>query len=147
MKLDEIEVGDVLVTVRREIVCVMEVKSESANPIRFEMKVGKRYQAKPNFFVSKIGTFDTGAVRTAMETQFGGLDSPREPKPGSSFLPAALREMGIKAGDTINVRHGASTREAVFVGYYPQRPRYPISYTVNGKMWKGTEGSVIGKAL
>ena len=146
MQLDDIEAGDVLVTVRGDIACVIEVKAVSANPIRFQMKVGKTYQAKPDFFASKLGTFAVDALTAAADNPDSGIVQRREQR-GSPFLPPALREMGIKDGDEISVRHGGSIKRAVFVGYFPKRPKYPISYTLDGKKWKGQESCIIGKAV
>lgn len=146
MKLHEIQVGDVLITVRRDIACVVEVKPESANPIRLQIKVGKTYQAKPDFFVSKVGTFDPSALHMPEDDGFGDLRMARKPDTGSPFLPRELREMGIKAGDEVMVRHGHASRRAIFTGYHPERPKYPISYTVGDKRWKGPIACILGKA-
>ena len=144
MQLEQIRVGDVLTTVRGDIVCVTEVKPESANPIRFQIKVGKTYLAKTDFFVSKVGTFDPEPLRVAAEALSGHMGFQQEPR-GSIFLPPELRAMGIKVGDAIYVRHSYSKQPAIFNGYHPKRPKYPISYSINGKRWKGPENCIIGK--
>ena len=146
MKLHEIQVGDVLITVRRDIACVIEVKPESANPVRLQIKVGKTYQAKPDFFVSKVGTFDPSALHVPEGDGFGDLGAPQKERRGSPFLPAELRAMGIKDGDEVMVRHGHNPQRATFTGYFPERPKYPISYTLNGKKWKGPLACILGKA-
>ena len=145
MQLEQIRVGDVLTTVRGDIVCVTEVKPESANPIRFQIKVGKTYLAKTDFFVSKVGTFDPDSLRVASDNRFGSLGLPKDQQTGSFFMPQNLKAMGLKVGEEINIRHGGSTRRAVFEGYHASRPKYPISYTINGKRWKGPENCIIGK--
>lgn len=76
MKLNEIHVGDVLVSVRRDIACVIEVKPESANPIRLQIKAGKTYQAKPDFFDRKIGTFDLDALQKPTDDGLGTSGRP-----------------------------------------------------------------------
>jgi hypothetical protein len=90
MQLEQIKVGDVLVTVRSDIACVIEVRQGYANPVRFQMKVGKTYQAKPDFFVSKVGTFDPDSLRVSMDNRFGSFDLPKEPDTGSFFMPPHL---------------------------------------------------------
>jgi hypothetical protein len=138
MQLAEIQVGDVLTTVRSDIGCVIEVKHSSANPIRFQMKVGKTYQAKPDFFVSKIGTFDPEALKSSLDNRFGSLVQPSSNDGLEDFLlPPHLKAMGLKAGDSIQVRHGGRTLTAIYEGFKPSRPKYPISYSINGKKWKG----------
>ena len=145
MQLKDIEVGDVLTTVRGDIACIVEVKPQSANPIRLQMKVGKIYQAKTDFFTSKIGTFELNALQVAGSGSDDDMPR-REPRPGSPFMPPELREKGIKPGDTVMVRHGHSSRQAVFTGYHPERPKYPISYTVGDKRWKGPITCILSKA-
>lgn len=141
MQLDQIQVGDVLTTVRGDIVCIMNITPGRANPISLQMKVGKTYVAKPDFFVSKIGTFNPDSLKV-MST-----DSPQaERQPHSDFfMPPALKAMGIKVGDEVWGRHGYGEKMAIFEGYNPNRPKYPISYTLNGKKWKGPETCILRK--
>ena len=146
MKLNEIHVGDVLVSVRRDIACVVEVKPESANPIRLQIKAGKTYQAKPDFFDRKIGTFDLDALQKPTDDGLGDFGTAAPPDSGSPFLPSELRALGIKAGDDVMVRHGHKEQRATFTGYHPERPKYPISYTLNGKQWKGPVFCILKKA-
>jgi hypothetical protein len=61
-------------------------------------------------------------------------------------MPQELREMGIKPGDIVLVRHGrGGLKEAVYTGYNSNRPKYPVSYEINGKGWKGTKGIITKK--
>lgn len=146
MQLEQIQVGDVLTTVRGDIACIMNITPGRANPISLQMKVGKTYVAKPDFFVSKVGTFDPDSLRVSMDNRFGSLDLPKEPDTGSFFMPPHLKAMGLKAGDEFQVRHGSKTCTAIFEGYHPSRPKYPISYTIRGKKWKGPVTCVMVRA-
>jgi hypothetical protein len=60
-------------------------------------------------------------------------------------MPENLQKMGLKPGDVISVSHGRKIVEATFTGYSSSRPKHPVSYSINGKKWKGPGSIIIRK--
>ena len=94
----------------------------------------------------RIRPVDLDALQKPTDDGLGDFGTAAPPDSGSPFLPSELRALGIKAGDDVMVRHGYKEQRATFTGYHPERPKYPISYTLNGKQWKGPIACILGKA-
>jgi hypothetical protein len=145
VELRDIEVGSVVVDCRGAIGIVTEITNRPAWPITYAVKAsGSLYKGKPELFKAIIGKVDINAFKAASEAPvvsqvFGGSDP-------SFLMPEPLRSMGLKIGDKIKVKHGFDVVEAIFDGFKPSRPKYPISYTMNGRRWKGTTYAIVGKA-
>jgi hypothetical protein len=61
-------------------------------------------------------------------------------------MPENLKAMDLKPGVSVIVmRHGRGKVQALYTGYSYRRPKYPVSYEVNGKKWKGAASSVVSK--
>jgi len=114
-------------------------------PILYTMKAGTRgYKGSTMDFKAVIGVADLDA--------FNEADKARRPpervvdeRDCPDFLkPEALKE--VKKGDTILVRHGRGTREVEYMGYKPNRPKYPLQYRIaTGGQYKGKAEAFIRK--
>ena len=146
VELKDLEVGSVVVDIRGAIGIVTELKlSNPTYPVIFAVKAsGSHYKARPDQFRAVIGKADINAFK-------GASDKPTE-RPVSSgtdlsfLMPEPLRSMGLKIGDKIKVKQGFSVVDAIFNGYKASRPKYPISYEINGKRWKGAVSIIVSKA-
>ena len=148
VELKDIEVGSVVIDCRGAIGIVTEITSRPTWPITYALKAsGSLYKGKPEIFKAIIGKVDINVFKAASEApvvsqvfgEFNGTDI-------SLLMPEPLRSMGLKIGDKIKIKHGFTVVEAIFDGYKLSRPKYPISYTINGKRWKGTTSAIVGKA-
>jgi hypothetical protein len=147
VELKDVEVGSVVIDDRGSIGIVTDiVLSRPKYPITFAIKAsGSLYKGNPANFKAVIGKVDIQAFKaasskpTALSEPLFGFDP--------MFLPEPLKSLNLKPGDKINVRHGfGKVSEAVYEGYKPSRPKYPISYTIDGKRWKGPISAIVGKA-
>jgi hypothetical protein len=141
MEMKDIEAGSVLIDNRGAICIVTEIcHSRPAYPITFAVKAsGSLYRGRPDEFKACVGKVDVDAFKKAM-----GASTPRS-SGDDIFLPEPLKRMNIKIGDKIKVWHGGIETVAVFEGYKYSRPKYPVSYTINGKPWKGAVSEILGK--
>ena len=119
-----------------------EVRSDRpAWPVIFALKAsGTAYKGRPDMFKAVVGSVDLEAFR-------GVQEAAREAVVADVPLfgcPENLK--GLKVGDRINVTHGSKLVEAVYDGYDYRRPKYPVSYTINGRRRKGRAEGVVGKA-
>jgi hypothetical protein len=144
VQLEDLKPGVVAIDDRGSICVVTEIHPERpAWPVVFVVKAsGSAYKGRADTFKAVVGSVDlnafTGILKEAVEkkVQVQGLD-------WDPFVPESLK--GIKIDDVINVTHGSRVVEAVYKGYNSNRPKYPISYTINGKKWKGSLSAVVGK--
>ena len=112
-------------------------------PILYKLRARTRgYKGSPMEFQAVVGSVDMAA--------FEALDERDEPAasdwvPPDSLLPDALK--GVKPGDAIKVRHGfGKVVDAVYEGYSFHRPKYPLSYSVDGRKWKASLQALVSKA-
>jgi hypothetical protein len=135
----EVRTGDVVETVDHKIVVIVGFKGRTAYPIEFKKTVdGPIYMAKEDHFKTVIGQVD-GAKWAEAVVAAGAIPS----------MPAADMSLvrSLKVGDSIRIRHGSnSIVVATFKGYNPRRPKFPVSYEINGKPWKGKMEGLLGRA-
>jgi hypothetical protein len=143
VELKDLEVGSIVVDIRGCLAIVLETNHTPTYPIIFATKAsGSRYKGRPTDFRTVIGKADINAFNGASTMSStlsvsGGMDL---------FLPEPLRSMGLKIGDPIKVKHGYAVVNAIFDGYKMSRPKYPVSYIIDGKRWKGMVSAIVGKA-
>ena len=143
VKLEELKPGVVAIDSRGSICVITEIRPESPVwPVIFVVKAsGSAYKGRPDMFKAVVGQVDlnafNGILEAAKENKVQGWDN-------DPLMPESLS--GIKIGDTINVRHGASVVQAIYKGYNHNRPKYPVCYEINGRSWKGPVTTVVGKA-
>jgi hypothetical protein len=87
------------------------------------------------------------AVKTARGPLFGH-DSEAEALAEAWEMPSVSPDVlkDVKKGDIILVKHGRSQREVEYMGYKPNRPKYPLQYKIHtGSQYKGKLSSFIRK--
>ena len=143
MKLEDLKPGAVVVEERGGFICVvMEIRAGACPVIYARGKVAAGlYKGRPEDFKAVVGQVDLAALKAM-------VDEAREDKATGyddlPFAPEALK--GLKIGDVINVRVGASVEKAIYKGYHPGRPRFPVSFELNGRNYKSPVQTVVGKA-
>ena len=146
VELKDLVVGSVVIDNRGSIGIVVETNHTPTYPIIFAVKAsGSRYKGRPTDFRAVIGTVDAKAFLEACRQSI----ERSEPLFGENpmFLPEPLKGMNLKIGDKIKIRHGFSVVNAVYEGYSYSRPKYPVSYTINGKKWKCPAAAVVSKVV
>lgn len=148
MDLHSIEVGDVMIDVRGKMVVVTRVElSRPKNPVVYQANPGGgQYIAPASFFKVKIGKVDVEAFKAAAPKPLFGSETFLPPAPpASNFTLTPVKTMfdDLKVGDEIIVKHGSREVQAIFKGCNLNRPKYPVSYEINGRPWKGTWASVV----
>lgn len=145
VELKNVEVGSVVVDDRGGIGIVIDiVLSRPKYPLTYALKAsGSLYKASPaniRAVIGKVGvaTFKAACSKPIVPQPMFGFDD--------NFLPEPLKSMNLKPGDRIKVRHGGTIVEAIYQGYKFSRPKYPISYTIDGRNWKGPAIGILGKA-
>jgi len=116
------------------------------NPILLSFKPGgTTYVSSVDRFSAVVGNVDLDAYKKA------GVSPVPLWEPRSSVesfgLPPIVKELDLKAGDLIRLRHGGKVVTATFNGFNWNRPKYPVSYGLNGKSWKGNVAGIVGKAI
>ena len=103
------------------------------------------YKLGVNQILATIGTVDVDKLM-GLKAPAAALRPQRSSQDDTWAMPERLKEMGIKPGDTIEIRHGHGTRRvAIYTGYSANRPKYPVGYELNGKQWKGAASAIIRK--
>ena len=142
MTLNELVPGTVAITINDDIAVITGHNlSRPKYPISYKVKASpKGYKGRPEDFRVIIGKVDVQAFLGACEASavVPAMD-------WSPYMPEPLKSMNIGVGDVISVRHGHGVVQAVFKGWNPGRPKYPITYDYNGKSWKGVVAAVVGK--
>ena len=143
VELKDLAVGSVVVDCRGGIGIVMDITNRPKYPVTYAVKAsGSRYKADPGQFRCVVGKIDVEAFKAAVNTPlFPLVESGLQ----SMYLPESLKGMNLKVGDKIVVKHGYKTVEAVFEEFIFTRPKYPVTYSINGKRWKGKYESIVSK--
>ena len=142
--LENIKVGTVIVTCGKLAIVERVMPNRPKNSIQYKNNTEHRgYICGINDVQAILGDVDIAEWQGALTPKAPIIRAERN---DSWAMPEELRAMGLTVGDTILVKHGHSTRKATFKGYNANRPKYPVSYEINGKSWKGTKGIVVGKA-
>jgi len=131
--LENINPGTVIV-VCGKLAIVEEVKaSRYKNPIAYKNNTEHRgYICGIADVQAILGDVDIAEWQGAV----GQKPEPIVNRGSDMFLPEELK--GVKIGDTIKMRHGRNgVVDVTFEGYKASRPKYPVSYSYNGKQWKG----------
>lgn len=115
------------------------VPSRPQYPIIVKFKAGDTaYKVGVSAFTTILGKIDLQAFEgsgLALTLPTVNRDDP--------FRPMELRD--LKAGDAIIVSHGFKQVQATYGGYNSRRPTYPLTYEINGKIWKGPVSSFVRK--
>jgi hypothetical protein len=112
-------------------------------PILYKLKAGTRgYKGSTMDFKAIIGVADLDAFNKTDEMR---KPLPRVERECPDFLkPEALKD--VKKGDTILIKHGRGTKQVEYMGYRPNRPKYPLQYKIQtGTEYKGRVESFIRK--
>lgn len=150
MTLNELKPGAVAITNDGKIVVITgHDLNRPRRPIRLKVKAGGTEYISPlDGFKAVVGQVDLDAFNKAAAPLFPSVPPVER---GSPFPPFGVKPnedlKDLKVGDLIRVRHGSRVVTATFGGYSWSRPKYPISYTINGKRWKGPMDVIVGKAL
>jgi len=147
LTLADLKPGSVVVDDRNKIAIVTEHKlNYPKNPIIFVYTAGPggQYKGPVSMFKAVIGTVELDKLTTAG----GGVGAVPQRNDGVDsgfFIPEVLK--GIKIGDKILLRspNNPQGEVVIYQGYKRSRPKFPISFTRNGRPMKGTLGSFIGK--
>lgn len=145
VNLSELKPGVVVVESDGSICVITELRQGSpVYPVLYVRKqvTGTVYKGRPESFKAVIGQVDLGALKGLLE----GVKEERHQGFDEPLFDCPENLKGLKVGDAIKVKHGYVVVEAVYGGYSHNRPKYPISYTVNGKRFKGVVAAVVGKA-
>lgn len=138
--LADIRPGTVIV-VCGKLAIVDEVKpSRRKNPIAYKNNVDHRgYICSLDQVQAVLGDVDLAKFQAGITPR-----APRVEHNDTWAMPERLKEMGLEPGDTIEIRHGrGGTRQAIYRGYSCSRPKYPVSYELNGKQWKGVTAAIV----
>jgi len=98
------------------------------------------YKGRPESFKAVVGHVDLEAFQGVLEAAKAEVAS-AEPLFG---CPDTMK--GLQIGDKVRIQHGSRVVEGEYGGYNHNRPKYPVSYMVCGKKWKGSVSSILGKA-
>ena len=147
LSVSDLEAGSVAVTADGKLAVIVGIApNRPKNCIKLKMTAdGKTYVASPDYFRAVVGSVDLDKFEAAAKPRERLELASRQSLFGSSLIPENLRAMDLKPGDSIRVRHGRKVVVATFGGYNFNRPKYPVSYTINGKPWKGTYQGVVSK--
>ena len=137
--------GKIAIVVRHDL-------NRPRRPICVKTSVnGPEYISAPDRFDAVIGHIDLAEFAKLSKpiipaaSEFVPPPPQREPMWGDGVIPETVKALNLKAGDTIRVRHGRGERVATFDGYNYNRPKYPVSYNINGKRWKGPYSTIVSK--
>ena len=145
VELKDLEVGSIVVDCTDSIGIVLETNRTPTYPIVYAKKAsGSRYKARPSDFKAVIGKGDINAFNGATAASTGRSEA--TDAFDAMFMPEPLKSMGLKIGDKINIRHGYGTSVAIYGGYKPSRPINPVSFTIDGRRYKGSVSLIISKA-
>lgn len=144
---NELKPGAVAITSDGKIAVITGFSpNRPKNPINLSFKPGgTTYVSSPDCFTAVVGQVDLEAYNKA------GVSPVPLWNPLSSVesfgLPDNIKTMDLKPGDLIRYRHGGKVVTVTFKGFNWNRPKYPVSYTINGRPWKGQVKAILGKAL
>jgi len=137
----DVKIGDIVLTSRNELAVITEIlPGRLKYPYLYQVKIGARttYKGAPEDFKQIVGHVDLEALmRAAKQPEAVRRVSPFV----AGLLPEELR--GLKPDDTINVRHCGRILQARFIGYNPNRPKYPVDIRMNGRIYKAPLSMVV----
>lgn len=144
---NELKPGAVAITSDGKIAVITGFSpNRPKNPILLSFKPGgTTYVSSMDRFTAVVGQVDLEAYKKAGVSQvplWNPLSSVE-----SFGLPPNIKAMDLKPGDLIRYRHGGKTVTVSFKGFNWNRPKYPVSYELRGKSWKGQVVNILGKAL
>jgi hypothetical protein len=144
VELKDLTPGTIAVCLNGAMAIITGPNPRSAKyPILYKLKAGTRgYKGSPMDFKAVIGVADLDAFNEA-DSMSKPLE--REVVDCPDFMkPEAMKD--VKKGDIIEVKHGRGTREVVYMGFKPNRPKYPIQYKIHtGTQYKGQASAFIRK--
>lgn len=113
--------------------------SKPKNPVIYMKTTGKRYKGPYEIVEAVVGTFDPTLVKPPEKRE-------RAERLDTWAMGDEMRDLDLAIGDRVVVMHGGAPTEATFSGYSANRPKYPVSYTLDsGGRYKTQDRSVKGK--
>ena len=142
--LANIRPGTIIVTCGKLAIVEEVTRSRPKNPIAYKNNTDHRgYICGLSQVQAILGDVDIAAWKAGITPVVKRELFPTEDR---WAMPEALKSMNLKIGDTIEVRHGrGGLAKAIYKGYNSSRPKYPVSYEIDGKQWKGVAATVVRK--
>jgi len=144
VELKELVPGAIAVDFKGGLAIITGLNPRSAKyPVLYKLRTGTRgYKGKPEDFKAVLGKVDLA--------KYEEVDGAKAPAAAKADVPDVLKPealKGVKVGDTIEVRHGATVRKVTYEGYKPNRPKYPLTYSLpTGGRYKAAIGALVEKA-
>ena len=144
IKLEDIEIGSI-VLINGKLAIVDEISSKRpANPIAYKNNTDHRgYVCSLSQITAIMGVVNIDVF----ETYRDAVKVPKEKVDDAWAMPAALREMGVKAGDQVKILTRGKTHTVTYTGYNANRPKNPISFEMNGRQYKGPVSLIVRKVM
>ena len=143
VKFEDLKPGVVAILNDGRIAVIVDVHlNRPKNPFGIKLKAdGPKYVGPLDGFRAIVGKVDLDAFNQS------NRKAVPEWNPMSSIHATLDNDKikNIQPGDDVLVRHGRSVVTAKFVGWNWNRPKYPASYSINGKSWKGSANTIISK--
>lgn len=145
LALNDLKAGQVVLdTVGNVWIVTGIAPNRPVKPVQIVKKAGgTMYVAPVSMFTSIVGTVDLEKFKVSVLPL---VPATREPMFGDGTMPENIRALNLKSGDVVTVSHGFKKVTATFTGFNWNRPKYPVSYEINGKKWKGPYTTIVGKA-
>lgn len=143
MELKDISVGSLLVICGNKLAVVTGITVGRAAPLTVKTSaVLKTYRCKLELVDAVVGTVNIAAFEAEInKVAVAEVKSPY----AEDFLPDNLKALALMPGDKIVVKQGRRSMLAVFKGYDFNRPKYPVSYEIDGRGWNGAYEVVVSK--
>lgn len=148
LTMADLKVGSVALMYGNRMVVVVGV-----NPNKPKNCISYKQQPNSTTYIAAVSDF-TKVIGQVDMNAFNAVVIPKDPveNKGTDFVPSwdstipqRIKDMNLKIGDTILVRHGAKPIQILFQGFNWNRPKYPLCYSVNGKNWKGSLSMILSK--
>lgn len=149
MNVDELKAGDLAMCRDGKLAVIMGITNRPRNPVTIKMN-GRSpdYVCHFDYIQAVIGTVDLAKFQEHSVDRRAEREEARAEMNslfGQSLLPSNIKAMELKAGDSIRVRAPMGDEVVTFTGFNLNRPKYPISFTRNGRRFKGSFEMVLGK--
>jgi len=137
MKISDLSIGDVCVTVKNDLVVILSVTNNSFKyPVLYKIKTnGTTYKGSPDFFKARVGQVDLKAFNEVTTNgPSAEMWEPRSTIPGITDLYSKFAN--LRAGDTIKVKVRGDIREGIFYELDLRKPKNPVLFELGGKRYK-----------
>jgi len=136
--IDQLTVGSVVITRNGAIGIVTDFRPQNTKyPVLYKTKAGTTtYKGSPNDFTAVIGNADATRLIEVAQKKAEAVNVM-----ASSYGPDAIK--GLSVGDTITIRANGKLSCVIYEGYNPRRPKNPLSFTMNGRQYKGSLNLIV----